>query len=523
MSQTNQARARSIELVALARAGGVDAAMSQVMELAREHPADTVVQHNAGVVLQLGGTLAEAITLFSAALRADPGFFYSYLEIANCHYSLDNREEALSWYLRATHALPQTGTIPGQILAYRRAAEISTEQGRYGQALGLFTQCHEADPTNPDIACSLANSLIYHNRRNDAVAVFFPVFDAGRMTEECWKIWLNLLNEVSRYEDVLRLASDLPQSIGFSARYLADMLSGNAALAVQMRRPIILEYARAREVSADWLDSAGVAYTLREAISARQPFSFIRMGDGEARFLAYCDQEVNRRLQPRLVESLGDVCFQNWFAIPIKSVDPELVLQLNASTLAAMREADILGVSTADRLQRDNAHFGYLAVLERILNSIDDRRIGQKFADSLVNIDLHRASRFYRQILSGLDFLGVICPHPGLAARLAQLHAIPESAEIVVPGESRLPDGAPRMQLVGHFPELYMDICANLTVPRPGSVFLVAAGLLGKIYCNIIRQRGGIAIDVGSIVDAWVGVNTRPGQYDVLADWMLPA
>lgn len=64
---------------------------------------------------------------------------------------------------------------------------------------------------------------------------------------------------------------------------------------------------------------------------------------------------------------------------------------------------------------------------------------------------------------------------------------------------------------------------AELEVPKRGAVFLVAAGLLGKVYCHRIHRLGGIAIDVGSVVDAWMGFGTRPGLYTQPEQWILPA
>jgi hypothetical protein len=45
--------------------------------------------------------------------------------------------------------------------------------------------------------------------------------------------------------------------------------------------------------------------------------------------------------------------------------------------------------------------------------------------------------------------------------------------------------------------------------PRPGELFLVAAGFLGKILCDRIRARGGIGFDIGSVADSWMGYATR--------------
>jgi len=38
-----------------------------------------------------------------------------------------------------------------------------------------------------------------------------------------------------------------------------------------------------------------------------------------------------------------------------------------------------------------------------------------------------------------------------------------------------------------------------------GKLFLVGAGFLGKIYCDLIKRHGGIALDVGSMMDRWAG------------------
>ena len=35
------------------------------------------------------------------------------------------------------------------------------------------------------------------------------------------------------------------------------------------------------------------------------------------------------------------------------------------------------------------------------------------------------------------------------------------------------------------------------------------AGVIGKIYTNWMRDRGGVAIDIGAAVDLWAGRATR--------------
>ncbi len=52
----------------------------------------------------------------------------------------------------------------------------------------------------------------------------------------------------------------------------------------------------------------------------------------------------------------------------------------------------------------------------------------------------------------------------------------------------------------------WMDVQAE---NYPGSLLLVGAGVIGKIYCNWWRDRGGVAFDVGGCMDCWAGKLTR--------------
>jgi hypothetical protein len=58
--------------------------------------------------------------------------------------------------------------------------------------------------------------------------------------------------------------------------------------------------------------------------------------------------------------------------------------------------------------------------------------------------------------------------------------------------------------------EQYGDIREEIAgVARPGDVWLVGAGVLGKIYTVDAALSGAIALDIGSIFDGWAGVRSR--------------
>ena len=52
---------------------------------------------------------------------------------------------------------------------------------------------------------------------------------------------------------------------------------------------------------------------------------------------------------------------------------------------------------------------------------------------------------------------------------------------------------------------------------------MIAAGFVGKLMCDYIKGRGGIAIDLGSIVDHWIGHQTRGNFLYFEVDFSLAA
>ena len=63
-----------------------------------------------------------------------------------------------------------------------------------------------------------------------------------------------------------------------------------------------------------------------------------------------------------------------------------------------------------------------------------------------------------------------------------------------------------------HYPEQFNRIHRWMSVQLenfPGSLLLVGAGVIGKIYCNWWRDLGGVAFDAGGCMDIWAGFITR--------------
>jgi hypothetical protein len=90
------------------------------------------------------------------------------------------------------------------------------------------------------------------------------------------------------------------------------------------------------------------------------------------------------------------------------------------------------------------------------------------------------------------------------------LYAIKNRHYISVPTHSRTRANEKYVSCDRPLPYVYKELREQIrSTAGPGDLVLVAAGVIGKIFLNDIRERGGVALDVGSSlvkwVDAWAG------------------
>ena len=105
--------------------------------------------------------------------------------------------------------------------------------------------------------------------------------------------------------------------------------------------------------------------------------------------------------------------------------------------------------------------------------------------------------------------VSVITCHAELARVLEKRFDIGVAAVHLIPSESKYSKKFDNQVVGKHYPDYFESLREQLSRIDRGQVFLVAAGMLGKIYCKWIKDAGGIALDVGSTVDFWCGHETR--------------
>lgn len=268
------------------------------------------------------------------------------------------------------------------------------------------------------------------------------------------------------------------------------------------------------------LTDAETIERLSAAVSDREPFSLIRLNDGEAVALAF---DGNLALQ--------DLAYLHghWGA---EGVSLDDVADVKLGLEDAARGADIIGIRDDivdvslpdDLLSRENRDVKEvvtesfhmrptevdnlsaigarrLALLHRVLSRFewsDD----QHFCSVWIHWEL-AATGALETILDGVDEVGLVTSRPELEYLVARRFDVRTSI-VTVPDKFIDAGGSGQ-----HVPNRYRTIRPELDFPS-GSLVLVGAGIPGKVYCQWLKERGCVAIDIGAVFDAWIGKASRP-------------
>jgi hypothetical protein len=287
--------------------------------------------------------------------------------------------------------------------------------------------------------------------------------------------------------------------------YLREQPQGRALLQVQYVRDAYY-----------WMSTEEVAAQINKAMDEKRGFSLIRMGDGEGAFTKVdaADEARYARLYGWMRRDWEKALFGQAF-----DARGTGYASLVDTLLDVSLEQDIVGVPYASWVDHEysssslrgvpcvlNVHRAYLAAAER----------GQRrpaVCDQRIHIELHNKG-FVEPILRRAGSVGVISCHSQLPARMKQAFGLDEVELFKIPGEKYTEGLRDQEQMSGeHFPFVFWDIVRRLSVPHDGRVFMIAAGTLAKFYADVIRKNGGIALDLGSLVDGWLNISSRPG-YD---------
>jgi LPS sulfotransferase NodH len=230
-----------------------------------------------------------------------------------------------------------------------------------------------------------------------------------------------------------------------------------------------------------------VVTRILKAQAEQKPLSIIRLGDGDATVIGYPEFTPESEFEYFLKRNFGQ-----------HGLDENQKQDYVRRVRQAVTAADVVGVVSGSEMTR--------FTLVRYLMAF----FGLAKPDvAITHLSLHRhlqEKNLYHRLLSGQARVGLItCRDVADQVR----HRFNINQVICYPVPEQAHFAASESVVARHFPDRFDALYQSLQVPQPGMLFLVGAGPLGKVYCQWVKERGGIALDIGSIFDAWAGISTR--------------
>jgi hypothetical protein len=303
-------------------------------------------------------------------------------------------------------------------------------------------------------------------------------------------------------------AVEAPESGNFLSAEAAEIARELSAFLQEYPLRTILNLTASVKKQRPFLEADGVVRAINRALDDKRGFALIRLGDGEGAFMRVSDEDES---EFNAVYRANRANFaQTWYGGKPPSTDPELLSTLFEINKAATW-ADVVGlpydvwIEHEYRILSHRGIFGLVNVF-RGMHGLPE----EGFAHQNINTTLASTGAL-ASLLTGRAAVGLVSCHHDLPDALRRRFGIGEVEFHKLPAERG------RIHIFGdktngdHFPTAFRQTLAALEKPHHGKLFLVAGGILGKFYCRKIKEFGGVAIDIGSIADAWIGALSRPG------------
>ncbi|UZG48297.1 hypothetical protein ONS87_01390 [Caldimonas thermodepolymerans] len=274
-----------------------------------------------------------------------------------------------------------------------------------------------------------------------------------------------------------------------------------------LREHVLPVYSRLRgamkfmDVSRSNTELAQLRSLLLTKITQREPFSIIRLSDGEG----YIFQRTGKFFSKE--DALNRE--RHWWGEELPSALREKLLDALQESVS---EADILGIPTIYRFLRDTTDKsealqssvpgrGLLEVLNG-LDSISSRNT--LFSDDKVNLALFRDRSNLLDLV--LATPKVVVVSSARHRELSQLFSDANEAEFIsVPTHFKTKENSRYVKESKPLPYHLDRINEELRhAVGPGTLCLVAAGVAGKVILGQAKRAGAVAVDVGSALDEWL-------------------
>lgn len=232
---------------------------------------------------------------------------------------------------------------------------------------------------------------------------------------------------------------------------------------------------------------------IKKSLKHKQPLSIIRYGDGEAIVLnGFKDTSSFKMVLKRQLGYIPRI---------------DHAEEITRNLIEAYNGCDIIGIPLVAKAFKDEKDYWSRAV-DILKEEVKETLLEEK---GVVSIDCHSHfldKDYYTQLLTDLDTLNYISCRD-LDEQFKKKFNIKRVNRFAIPPEAKFSANVDLKNR--HYPDQFNTIqrWMDRAISCEGSLCLTGAGFVGKIYNNWFRDRGGVAMDVGSVFDSWAGLVTR--------------
>lgn len=230
-------------------------------------------------------------------------------------------------------------------------------------------------------------------------------------------------------------------------------------------------------------------YDILNLLKTKRPVSIIRAGDGEGLTL-----RSNIDL-PTYKDCVKRVMIRQMGYEPIMT-DVE---QIRWNLVKSYQGADIVGLPAHKNIQNLSDDWKTVEQLVKPLCTTN------KFTSTDIAYDMLYNGMLTEWLTGQKRIVYISCRD--IDQQLKERFGIQHVHSCIIPPEAKFTSGYEGKK---HYPDMFKEMEWWLNAaPCAGVPCLVGAGVIGKIYCNWMRDRGGMAFDIGAVFDLWAGFSTR--------------
>lgn len=238
------------------------------------------------------------------------------------------------------------------------------------------------------------------------------------------------------------------------------------------------------------------------ALSEKKPFSLIRLGDGEG--YAFADQHEFFSVEDQLNRE------RHWWGVQLNETMRDAICH---QVRDAVHASDVLGIPSIHRFVRDGTEksSSYTQSVQgrgllQVLKYLRSANLEALYGEEKMNASLFRSHENVGRLLRLADKL-VIVSSASSIEHLDALRGAKTLHHIKVPTHFRTSHNTMYVDHKPQLPFVVDDIAEQVRqAVGPGTLVLVSAGIAGKVLIGAAKDAGGVALDVGSVIDDWLGV-----------------